>query len=144
MVKGAGPASSDGILASRPKRTEAAKEVGAKGVSFALAIRALIIAAIVWGLPALASLHAGADDRVSPVTPAVDRYVYRQPVTEDDGWRTASPQQAGLDPKPLAALVQQVLDTKTDSFKTPYIQSILVARHGKLVELMRSHLDARP
>src|SRR6185437_7836947 len=57
---------------------------------------------------------------------------YRQPLTEDDGWRTASPQQAGLDLKPLAALVQQILDTQTDSFKTPYIQSLLVARHGKL------------
>ncbi|MFI4921845.1 MAG: serine hydrolase domain-containing protein, partial [Gammaproteobacteria bacterium] len=67
-----------------------------------------------------------------PVTPALDHYVYRQPVTEDDGWRTASLTQAGLDPKPLAALMQQILDTQTDSFKTPYIQSILVARHGKL------------
>ena len=67
-----------------------------------------------------------------PVTPAVDHYIYREPVTEDDGWRTASPQQADLDPKPLDALVQHILDTKTDSFKTPYIQSLLVARHGKL------------
>jgi CubicO group peptidase (beta-lactamase class C family) len=67
-----------------------------------------------------------------PVTPAVDHYIYREPVTEDDGWKTASAQQAGLDLKPLAALVQQLLDTQTDSFKTPYIQSLLVARHGKL------------
>ena len=67
-----------------------------------------------------------------PVTPAVDHYLYRQPVTEDDGWRTASLQQAGLDLKPLAALVQQILDTQTDSFKTPYIHSLLIARHGKL------------
>ena len=67
-----------------------------------------------------------------PVTPAVERYTYRQPITEDDGWKTASPQQAGLDLKPLTALVQQILDTRTDSFRTPYIQSLLVARHGKL------------
>ncbi len=67
-----------------------------------------------------------------PVTPAVDRYVYREPPAEDDGWHTATPEEAGLDPKPLAALVQQVLDTKTDWYTTPYIQSILVARHGKL------------
>ena len=67
-----------------------------------------------------------------PVTPAVDRYVYRQPVSEDDGWRTASLEQAGLDPKRLTALVQQILDTQTDSFRTPYIQSLLVAHHGKL------------
>ena len=67
-----------------------------------------------------------------PVTPMEERYTYRQPISEDDGWKTASPQQAGLDMQPLAALVQQILDTRTDSFKTPYIQSLLVARHGKL------------
>ncbi|HEV2111734.1 MAG TPA: serine hydrolase [Gammaproteobacteria bacterium] len=67
-----------------------------------------------------------------PVTPAADHYVYRIPPQEDDGWRTGSLAEAGLDPKPLQALVQQVLDTKTDGYTTPYIQSILVARHGRL------------
>ena len=67
-----------------------------------------------------------------PVTPALEHYAYRQPLTEDDGWKTASAKQAGLDLKPLAALVQQILDTKTDGFATPYVQSLLVARHGKL------------
>lgn len=67
-----------------------------------------------------------------PVTPAVAHYVYREPPPEDDGWPTASLAEAGLDPKPLAELVQQVLDTRTDWYTTPYIQSILVARHGKL------------
>jgi CubicO group peptidase (beta-lactamase class C family) len=66
-----------------------------------------------------------------PVTPAAP-YVYRAPVQQDDGWKTGSLEAAGLDPKPLAALVQQVLDTQTDWYTTPYIQSILVARHGKL------------
>src|SRR5579863_370077 len=67
-----------------------------------------------------------------PVTPTVDHYSYREPVAEDDGWQTASLQQAGLDAKPLAALVQQIIDTKTDWYTAPYIQSVLVARHGKL------------
>ena len=67
-----------------------------------------------------------------PVTPATDRYVYRAPPQEDDGWQTAEAVDAGLDPKPLQALVQQVLDTRTDWYTTPYIQGILVARHGKL------------
>jgi len=67
-----------------------------------------------------------------PATPALEHYLYRQPLTEDDGWQTASPRQADLDLKPLAALVQQILDTQTDSFKTPYIQSLLISRHGKL------------
>jgi CubicO group peptidase (beta-lactamase class C family) len=66
-----------------------------------------------------------------PRTPAAP-YTYRVPVQEDDGWKTGDLQTAGLDPKPLAALVQQVLDTQTDWYTTPYIQSILVARHGRL------------
>jgi CubicO group peptidase (beta-lactamase class C family) len=67
-----------------------------------------------------------------PATPAVVQYSYRPPVQEDDGWLTGTLQEAGLKPKPLTALIQQVLDTKTDWYTTPYIQSILVARHGKL------------
>ncbi len=66
-----------------------------------------------------------------PRTPAAS-YAYRAPVQADDGWETGDLKAVGLDPKPLAALVQQVLDTKTDWYTTPYIQSILVARHGKL------------
>lgn len=67
-----------------------------------------------------------------PRTPGVDHYVYQQPAAEDDGWTTASLQDAGLDPKPLAALVQQILDSKTDWYTAPYIQGLLVAHHGKL------------
>ena len=67
-----------------------------------------------------------------PWTPAVDHYAYRAPITEDDGWRTASLTDAGLDPKPLVALVQQILDTRTEWYTTPYIQGLLIARHGKL------------
>ncbi|MGE5625580.1 MAG: serine hydrolase domain-containing protein [Bacillota bacterium] len=67
-----------------------------------------------------------------PRTPAVDHYTYQQPPAEDDGWQTASLQSAGLDPKPLTALVQQILDTQTDWYTAPYIQGLLVARHGKL------------
>ena len=66
-----------------------------------------------------------------PVTPAA-AYAYRQPVQEDDGWNTADLTDVGLDPKPLAALMQQLLDQRTDWYTAPYIQSVLVARHGKL------------
>ncbi len=66
-----------------------------------------------------------------PATPA-GPYVYRQPIREDDGWKTADLAGAKLDAGPLKALVQQILDQKTDGFSTPYIQSLLVARHGKL------------
>ena len=68
-----------------------------------------------------------------PRTPAVDTYVYSQPHADgDDGWRTASLADVGLDPKPLSALVERILRTKTDAVTTPYIQGLLVARHGRL------------
>ncbi|MGH9579656.1 MAG: hypothetical protein ACRD2R_01575, partial [Terriglobales bacterium] len=59
-------------------------------------------------------------------------YRYQQPIDEHDGWQTASLAEAGLDPKPLAALVEKILaaDPAENSLD---IQSLLIARHGKLV-----------
>jgi CubicO group peptidase (beta-lactamase class C family) len=68
-----------------------------------------------------------------PATPTEERYAYRPPVREDDGWETASLQTTGLQLDPLAALVQRILDTQTDWYTAPYIQGLLIAQHGKLV-----------
>jgi CubicO group peptidase (beta-lactamase class C family) len=66
-------------------------------------------------------------------TPAQAAYSYRQPIKEDDGWRTASLKEVGLSKSIMSQLVQEILDTQTTDWQTPYIQSLLVARHGKLV-----------
>jgi CubicO group peptidase (beta-lactamase class C family) len=59
-------------------------------------------------------------------------YVYRKPIAEGDGWATASLSDVGLDPKPIAAFVERILSA--DLGDNPiYIQSLLIARHGKLV-----------
>jgi len=68
-----------------------------------------------------------------PETPATSGYAYRVPVHEKDGWTTASPTAVGLDMKPLKALVERILTTHYHGFHTPYIHSLLIARHGKLV-----------
>jgi CubicO group peptidase (beta-lactamase class C family) len=59
-------------------------------------------------------------------------YRYQQPIDENDGWQTGSLLDAGLDPRPLAALVEKILaaDPAENSLN---IQSLLIARHGKLV-----------
>jgi CubicO group peptidase (beta-lactamase class C family) len=59
-------------------------------------------------------------------------YAYRQPIDENDGWQTGSLGEAGLDPKPLAALVERILagDPAENALD---IQGLLIARHGKLV-----------
>lgn len=36
-------------------------------------------------------------------------YLYRQPAAENDGWNTASLREAGLDPKPISALIDKIL-----------------------------------
>jgi CubicO group peptidase (beta-lactamase class C family) len=66
-----------------------------------------------------------------PATPAAS-YVYREPLKGSDGWTPGSLEQAGLDPKPLQTLVQSILDTAYAGPHTPYIHSLLIARHGKL------------
>ncbi len=68
-----------------------------------------------------------------PQTPASSAYAYVVPIREDDGWSTASLTGVGLNPKPLRALVERILDTRYAGFHTPYIHSLLIARHGKLV-----------
>lgn len=61
-----------------------------------------------------------------PRTPDVTSYVYRQPVAENDGWRTASLDAAGLNAAPLRALVDGILTAKTDWYNAPYVQGLLM------------------
>jgi CubicO group peptidase (beta-lactamase class C family) len=61
------------------------------------------------------------------------RYVYQKPVAEKDGWATASLSDVGLEIGPIAELIQRIITTPS-SFTNPVnIQSLLIARHGKLV-----------
>ena len=68
-----------------------------------------------------------------PDTPRHGAYVYRPPLPQDDGWATGSLEEVGLDPSLLRALVQKILDTEYAGPHTPYVHSLLVARHHKLV-----------
>ncbi|WP_338864956.1 hypothetical protein [Myxococcus stipitatus] len=62
-------------------------------------------------------------------------YVYRAPVAEPDGWTTASLKDVGMDPAPISALMQRLLDLDAEEGPTakPLVQGVLVARRGKLV-----------
>jgi CubicO group peptidase (beta-lactamase class C family) len=57
---------------------------------------------------------------------------YTQPLPENDGWKTASLSEAGLDPKPVGEFLQSILDADPDDPNTVSVHSILIARHGKL------------
>jgi CubicO group peptidase (beta-lactamase class C family) len=64
--------------------------------------------------------------------PGNQTYTYHEPVPDSDGWATGSLTDAGLDPKPLSALIAKIVqaDPINNSIN---IQSLLIARHGKLV-----------
>ncbi|MCP3057497.1 beta-lactamase family protein [Myxococcus sp. K38C18041901] len=68
-----------------------------------------------------------------PRTPAPGAYVYRPPVAEQDGWATASLSDVGMDPAPIQALMQRLLDTEVGPGPAQRVQGVLIARKGKLV-----------
>jgi CubicO group peptidase (beta-lactamase class C family) len=75
------------------------------------------------------------NDDVVGYFPRVSRgaaFEYRKPDAENDGWSTASVTDVGLDPRPIAALIEKSLSA--DPLNNPVnIHSLLIARHGKLV-----------
>jgi CubicO group peptidase (beta-lactamase class C family) len=60
-------------------------------------------------------------------------YAYAQPVPLDDGWKTGSLADAGIDANAVAALARSIANTKAAAGTTPYIDALLIARHGRLV-----------
>jgi len=66
------------------------------------------------------------------VLPEDQGYVYRKPIVQSDGWATSSLADAGLDQKLISSLVEKILGANLAD-NPAYIQSLLIARHGKLV-----------
>jgi CubicO group peptidase (beta-lactamase class C family) len=94
----------------------------------------LVLPLVNW-LPSFEFTHRTADNAVGfyPRTPSNGAaWSYRKPVSEDDGWATASLQSEGVNEAPITDLMRQILaaDPTSTSLK---IQSLLVARHGHLV-----------
>jgi CubicO group peptidase (beta-lactamase class C family) len=59
-------------------------------------------------------------------------YRYAPPVAANDGWPVATLSEVGLDRRPLAELIDQIL-TANPGDNPLDIHSLLIARHGKLV-----------
>ena len=68
-----------------------------------------------------------------PETPDSVPYEYRVPIDDGDGWETASLRREGIDSAPIDSLVEWIRGMQYQGFHTPYIHSLLIARHGKLV-----------
>lgn len=65
-------------------------------------------------------------------SPAISKYQYSKPIAANDGWPTASLAETGIAEKPLAALVEKILAADSNDNALD-IDSLLIARHGKLV-----------
>jgi CubicO group peptidase (beta-lactamase class C family) len=62
-----------------------------------------------------------------------DRWAYQKPQSLDDGWPVATLADAGLREAPIAAVMQSIVSMRSPSLRSPYIQSVSIARHGRLV-----------
>lgn len=63
----------------------------------------------------------------------VGEYSYREPLPMDDGWPIASLERTGLDRPVVQAFVRRLATQPVDSYASPYVHGVLVARHGSLV-----------
>ena len=68
-----------------------------------------------------------------PRVPPGAAWKYRQPQAEDDGWLTGRASAYGMDEAVLERMVQRIADTTMLVSRSPFIHSILIARHGHLV-----------
>jgi CubicO group peptidase (beta-lactamase class C family) len=57
---------------------------------------------------------------------------YAKPAWLDDGWRVATLADEGLRLPPIAALMNSIAADRTPAMRSQYIQSIAIARHGRL------------
>lgn len=68
-----------------------------------------------------------------PRTPKAEAYRYQAPVPGTDAWQTGTLRDAGFNQALIARMVEQIENTVTTDERTPYIHSVLIARHGKLL-----------
>jgi CubicO group peptidase (beta-lactamase class C family) len=80
------------------------------------------------------TFHRAGDDDLRWFYPlAAARWSYHTPVADNDGWRTESLTQAGMREAPIAAMMNEVASVRQPELRSPYIQSVTIERHGRLV-----------
>jgi len=68
-----------------------------------------------------------------PRPPPSSRVAAETPAETGDGWRVAPLEAVGMRRAPVEALLNAVLATPAADARAPYLQSVAIARHGKLV-----------
>jgi CubicO group peptidase (beta-lactamase class C family) len=60
-------------------------------------------------------------------------WAYRPPAPTGDGWPLSTLAGEGLRPAPIAELMRAIVSLRTPGLRSPYVQSVTIARHGRLV-----------
>ncbi|HET6276493.1 MAG TPA: serine hydrolase [Candidatus Cybelea sp.] len=64
---------------------------------------------------------------------SADRWSYREPEEAGDGWRVGTLRDEGMREAPIATVMNSIAALRAPELRSPYIQSMSVARHGRLV-----------
>lgn len=60
-------------------------------------------------------------------------FTYAPPPARNDGWRTGTLLQAGIDIEPIKRLIENEIDAPIEDVHASYVHGILIARNGKVV-----------
>src|SRR5882672_2266422 len=61
------------------------------------------------------------------------RYVYRPPLSRDDGWPTSTLEAQNIDRAAMERFIQMIVDMPMDSTDALQVHGVVIARHGRLV-----------
>jgi len=62
-----------------------------------------------------------------------DHWTYHEPDETGDGWHRATLHDQGMREAPIVAFMNSIAAERAPQLRSPYIQSLAVARHGRLV-----------
>ncbi|MFY9718652.1 MAG: serine hydrolase [Candidatus Cybelea sp.] len=106
---------------------------GRPDVNGSVASDSLIIQDLPTGPKALAFHRASSQELLWYYPRPAATWTYRVPAPSDDGWPVGGLADAGMREAPIAALMSGIVSLRSPLLRSPYIQSITIARHGRLV-----------
>jgi CubicO group peptidase (beta-lactamase class C family) len=68
-----------------------------------------------------------------PIGASPTAYAYTPPPALDDGWRTGTLEEVGIDRAQIGAFVDRLMHEVQSAIATPQVHALLIARHGRLV-----------
>jgi CubicO group peptidase (beta-lactamase class C family) len=83
---------------------------------------------------AMVTFHRAKSDELRWYYPrATAQWTYEEPVGAGDGWPVGTLAGAALREPPIAGILQPIVALRAPVLRSPYIQSVAIARHGRLV-----------